>query len=67
MFMAPEIWTKTDCSQKSDIFSLGLVLYFMIMLEPAFKDMKNPYEDKARLKKEITTGTYPPMDKFYSG
>jgi serine/threonine protein kinase len=29
-FIAPEILNETPCSQKSDIFSLGCILYFMV-------------------------------------
>ena len=35
-YMAPELWLKIGSSVKSDIFSLGVTLYFVYMLVPPF-------------------------------
>jgi NIMA (never in mitosis gene a)-related kinase len=53
-YASPEIWEDKPYSYKSDIWSIGCVLYEMTTLSPPFKapDMKG-------LHRKVMTGVYP--------
>ena len=55
-YASPEVWKDRPYDYKSDIWSLGCVLYEMIMLRPPFKaaDMKGLY-------KKVISVDYPPI------
>jgi NIMA (never in mitosis gene a)-related kinase len=55
-YASPEVWRDRPYDYKSDLWSIGCVLYEMIMLRPPFKstDMKGLY-------KKITSVDYPPI------
>jgi NIMA (never in mitosis gene a)-related kinase len=61
MCKSPEVWKDKPYDSKSDIWSLGCVLYEMTTLRPPFhaKDMK-------KLFKRVTQGHYSPIPTHYS-
>jgi len=60
-YASPEVWKDKPYDAKSDIWSLGCVLYEMCALRPPFMapDMKGLFS-------KVTTGHYPPLPKIYS-
>lgn len=60
-YASPEVWKDQPYGSKSDIWSLGCVLYEMCALKPPFRanDMNGLY-------KRVLKGQYPPIDKGYS-
>lgn len=60
-YASPEVWKDTKYNNKSDIWSLGCVLYESITLRPPFraKDMEDLYE-------KVIVGQYDPIPKNYS-
>lgn len=60
-YASPEVWKDKPYDSKSDIWSLGCVLYEMTTLNPPFKakDMKSLY-------KKVIKGIYPEIPKHYS-
>jgi NIMA (never in mitosis gene a)-related kinase len=60
-YASPEVWKDHPYSVKSDIWSLGCVLYEMITLKPPFR--ANNMEG---LFKKVSKGLYQPIPKTYS-
>ena len=60
-YASPEVWKEKPYDFKSDIWSLGWVLYEMICLKPPFK-AKNMNE----LFKKVSKGVFAPIPKIYS-
>jgi NIMA (never in mitosis gene a)-related kinase len=60
--VSPEVWRDEPYDIKSDIWSLGCVLYEMITLKPPFRA-----EDMQGLFKKVTKGQYPKLPKQFSG
>lgn len=60
-YASPEIWKDKPYDSKSDIWSVGCVLYEMCALNPPFRanDMKG-------LSDKIIKGIYPPIPNTYS-
>lgn len=60
-YASPEVWRDQPYGSKSDIWSLGCVLYEMTSLKPPFRanDMNGLY-------KRVLKGAYPPIDRHYS-
>lgn len=60
-YASPEVWRDQPYGSKSDIWSLGCVLYEMVTLKPPFRanDMNGLY-------KRVLRGEYPPISKQYS-
>lgn len=60
-YASPEIWRDKPYDSRSDIWSLGCVLYEMVTLKPPFtaKDMKSLYM-------KVIKGNYPSIPKKYS-
>ena len=60
-YASPEVWKDQPYDMKSDIWSLGCVLYEMIALGPPFKapDMQSLY-------KKVLKGIYPKIPSNYS-
>lgn len=60
-YASPEVWRDQPYDAKSDIWSLGCVLYEMCTLKPPFRanDMNGLY-------KRVLKGSYPPIDRSYS-
>ena len=60
-YTSPEVWKDLPYDTKSDIWSLGAVLYEICSLHPPFraKDMKGLYE-------KVMEGFYSPIPKHYS-
>ena len=60
-YASPEVWKDRPYDFKSDIWSLGCVLYEMAALRPPFKahDMNGLY-------KKVVSGNYPPLSSRYS-
>lgn len=56
-YASPEVWRDEPYNFKSDIWSLGCVLYELITLEPPFKA-----NNMAALHKKIQKGRYPRMN-----
>jgi NIMA (never in mitosis gene a)-related kinase len=52
-YASPEVWRDEPYDEKSDIWSLGCVLYELITLKPPFKS-----EDMEGLFKKVTRGIY---------
>ncbi len=60
-YASPEVWKDQPYDKKSDIWSLGCVLYESITLKPPFRA-----EDMAGLYKKVTKGLYPKIPSNYS-
>jgi NIMA (never in mitosis gene a)-related kinase len=60
-YASPEVWMDKPYDFKSDIWSLGCVLYEMATLRPPFKapNMRGLY-------KKVITAQYPPLSSRYS-
>lgn len=60
-YASPEVWKDRPYDSKSDIWSLGCVLYEIVSLRPPFKaqDMKGLY-------KKIVNVDYPPVSPKFS-
>lgn len=60
-YASPEVWKDQPYDSKSDIWSLGCVLYEMTTLKPPFRA-----EDMAGLYKKVIRGMYPKIQSTYS-
>ncbi|KAM3128741.1 hypothetical protein pb186bvf_019153 [Paramecium bursaria] len=60
-YASPEVWKDLPYDQKSDVWSLGCVLYEMACLRPPFKA-----EDMDGLYKKVIRGLYPKIPQQYS-
>ena len=60
-YASPEVWKDQPYDSKSDIWSLGCVLYEMITFKPPFRA-----SDMNGLFKRVTKGAYPPIGPNYS-
>ena len=60
-YASPEVWKDQPYDNKSDIWSLGCVLYEMITLKPPFRS-----EDMEGLYKKIMSGSYSRIPSVYS-
>jgi NIMA (never in mitosis gene a)-related kinase len=60
-YASPEVWKDQPYDLKSDIWSMGCVLYEAATKEPPFKapDMKGLY-------RKVTLGVYPSLPSLYS-
>lgn len=60
-YASPEVWQEKPYDIKSDVWSLGCVLYEMIALHPPFRaaSMKDLYS-------KVLKGKYKPIPEFYS-
>jgi len=58
---SPEVWKDLPYDSKSDIWSLGCVLYEMTMFKPPFRA-----DDMEGLYKKVIRGIYPKIDIIYS-
>ena len=61
-YASPEVWKDKPYDAKSDIWSLGCVLYEAAALHPPFRanDMKGLFQ-------KVIAGKYPEIPKSYSG
>jgi NIMA (never in mitosis gene a)-related kinase len=60
-YASPEVWRDQPYDMKSDIWSLGCVIYEMTTLKPPFRA-----EDMASLYKKVLKGAYPKIPNTYS-
>jgi len=60
-YASPEVWNDKPYDYKSDIWSLGCVIYEMATLKPPFTDTS-----MQGLCKKILKGVYPKIPKKYS-
>lgn len=60
-YASPEVWKDQPYDLKSDIWSLGCVLYEMCALVPPFRA-----DDMNGLFKRVLKGSYPPIPSHYS-
>ena len=60
-YASPEVWKDKPYDNKSDIWSLGWVLYEAIALKPPFRA-----EDMQGLYKKVTKGVYPKIPNQFS-
>ena len=60
-YASPEVWQDQPYDMKSDIWSLGCVLYEMAALEPPFKA-----SDLQSLYKKVKAGVFKPIPSCYS-
>jgi NIMA (never in mitosis gene a)-related kinase len=60
-YASPEVWKDRPYDAKSDIWSLGCVIYEMATLKPPFRA-----EDMDGLYKKVTKGSYQHIDEKYS-
>lgn len=60
-YASPEVWRDQPYDMKSDIWSLGCVLYESVTLRPPFRA-----EDMAGLYKKVLKGVYPKVPTHFS-
>ena len=60
-YASPEVWQDQPYDMKSDIWSLGCVIYEMAALEPPFKAT-----DLQSLYKKVKAGVFKPIPSTYS-
>jgi len=60
-YASPEVWRDQPYDLKSDIWSLGCVLYEAAALQPPFRA-----HDMSALYRKVMKGEYPPLPVFYS-
>jgi NIMA (never in mitosis gene a)-related kinase 1/4/5 len=60
-YASPEVWKDKPYDSKSDIWSLGCVIYEMAALKPPFRA-----EDMDGLFKKVIKGSYPKISDNYS-
>ena len=60
-YASPEVWKDRPYDIKSDIWSLGCILYEMITLKPPFRA-----QDMESLYKKVLKGIYPKISNTYS-
>jgi NIMA (never in mitosis gene a)-related kinase len=60
-YASPEVWRDQPYDTKSDIWSLGCVLYESITLKPPFRA-----DDMAGLYKKVLKGVYPKIPNYFS-
>lgn len=60
-YASPEVWKDQPYDSKSDIWSLGCVLYESITLKPPFRA-----DDMAGLYKKVIKGVYPKIPTHFS-
>ena len=60
-YASPEVWKDKPYDSKSDIWSLGCVIYEMTTLKPPFRA-----EDMDGLYKKIIKGAYPKIGENFS-
>ena len=60
-YASPEVWRDEPYDIKSDIWSLGCVLYEMVTLKPPFRA-----DDMQGLYKKVIKGIYPKIPSTYS-
>lgn len=60
-YASPEVWSDQPYDHKSDIWSLGCVIYEMTTLRPPFRA-----EDMEGLYKKVMKGSYPKIQSHYS-
>lgn len=60
-YASPEVWRDQPYDSKSDIWSLGCVLYESVTLRPPFRA-----DDMAGLYKKVLKGVYPKIPTHYS-
>ncbi|CAL6090123.1 Kinase [Hexamita inflata] len=58
LYMAPEIWLKQDYNDKTDIFSLGCVLYQLCTLKYPFEG-----ENRDQLEQNVLKGKFKPISE----
>jgi NIMA (never in mitosis gene a)-related kinase len=60
-YASPEVWRDQPYDSKSDIWSLGCVLYESVTLRPPFRA-----DDMAGLYKKVLKGVYPKIPTHFS-
>ena len=60
-YASPEVWKDLPYDSKSDLWSLGCVIYECTCLKPPFRA-----EDLQGLFKKVVKGEYPPMPRTFS-
>ena len=60
-YASPEVWRDEPYDNKSDVWSLGCVLYEMITLKPPFVA-----EDMQGLYRKVLKGAYPQIPEHFS-
>lgn len=60
-YASPEVWRELPCDEKSDIWSLGCIIYECCSLRLPFHGPQMEL-----LKRKVTQGLYPPLANCYS-
>lgn len=61
-YLSPEVWTNAEYDSKTDVWSLGCILYEMISLKKPFQG-----ENPQQLFVNVVNGKYQKLPKAYSG
>lgn len=60
-YASPEVWRDNPYDHKSDIWSMGCIIYELVTLKPPFRA-----ENMESLFKKVQAGKYPRISENYS-
>ena len=63
-YMAPELFKGNKYSQKTDVYSFGILMYEVVTDLPPFPDLENKKITEYELKSRVMNDNYRPVFKF---